>query len=413
MRKTVLHSDEVSRLKAEIEQKLGWGPGLDWHSSVFSELSEKVFEACQVMLSATTLKRFWGVVNHDSVPSISTLDTLSQFCGYENWRDFKQNSSRKIKKQSHFPKKSLYVTAGFLLALLTVVLIGNKRPGAEELPEGITFSSRTLARTYPNSVVFDLDLQGVQSDHIHIQQYWDPTRTISISDDQQQATGIYYFPGYFRAKLLIDDEVVASHDLFLKSNGWIGTVEYTPVPKYFRLGMSDQKELFYPEEIGTEVKGSKDPLMTVYHFVDDLGEVSGDHFTLKATLRNTYDDQWAVCQSVGVYVLGTKGAMIIPFSRVGCSSDNNLMLNDVFLSGKANDLSAFGVDLSDFTEVAIEVEDRNVVVSVGGEVVYQSAYQKTMGRLVGLRFKFLGLGEVATYSLTSDGKDVTLVGLWE
>mgnify|MGYP000150301682 FL=1 len=410
MKKTALHSEEVSRLRAEIEQKLGWGPGSDWHSSVFSELSEKVFEECQVMLSATTLKRFWGVVNHESVPSISTLDTLSQFCGFQNWRDFKQQPSHKRRKQTYFPRKSLYVTAGFLLALLTVVLIGNKRPNAAELPKGIAFSSRALSRTYPNSVVFDLDLQGVQSDNVLIQQYWDPSKTISISDDQQQATGIYYFPGYFRAKLLIDDEVVASHDLFLKSNGWIGTVEYTPVPKYFMPGMSDEKELFYPEEIGAEVKASKDPLMTVYHYVDDLGEVSGDDFTLRANIRNTYDDQWAVCQSVGVYVLGTKGAMIIPFSRVGCSSDNNLMLNDVYLSGKANDLSAFGVDLSDFTEVSIAVKTKSVQVSVRGEVVYQSAYQKTMGRLVGLRFKFLGLGEVANYSLTSGGRNVTLVG---
>ena len=46
------------------------------------------------MLSHVTLKRVWGKVKYESLPSTHTLDTLVQYLGYESWRDFRsQNCS--------------------------------------------------------------------------------------------------------------------------------------------------------------------------------------------------------------------------------------------------------------------------------------------------------------------------------
>jgi hypothetical protein len=38
------------------------------------------------------LKRVWGKVKYDSLQNTHTLDTLVQFLGYENWRDFKSQN---------------------------------------------------------------------------------------------------------------------------------------------------------------------------------------------------------------------------------------------------------------------------------------------------------------------------------
>ena len=83
----------VERCLLQIEEKLGWGSSDLWHNEVFNELSEKIQEATDVLLSSTTLKRIWGKVNYKSAPSINTLNTLSQFAGYTNWRDFKMKSN--------------------------------------------------------------------------------------------------------------------------------------------------------------------------------------------------------------------------------------------------------------------------------------------------------------------------------
>lgn len=279
------------------------------------------------------------------------------------------------------------------------MLVSNKGIDSPKVFDAISFSSRPVTNTYPNSVVFDFDLNDLEADSLYIQQYWDETKTIKVKRNQGQATGIYYFPGYFRAKLVVDGTVARQHDLFLRSNGWIGTVEYEPVPKYFDPKPLNESGLGYPAELKAEIESSAKPLISVYHYIDDLGNVSGDNFSLTASLKVDWSEKWAVCQAVRIYIIGTGGAMIIPFSRTGCSSDNDLLLNDVFLSGKEHDLSFLGTDFSDFREVGLSVRDQMVHISIQGNEVFKTRYENSMGRLVGLRFKFRGLGQVGTLTL--------------
>ncbi|MEM7375553.1 MAG: hypothetical protein AAF587_43570 [Bacteroidota bacterium] len=394
------HQEDLRRLRRELEKFLNWGSVEHWHSAMFKELSEKIYEASQVMLSPATLKRFFGVVNHQGSPSITTLNALCQLLGYENWREFKVSNPPGLYRWiQSLHKIPVYVLLGIVLLSATSLLISNHQSPIPIDEEAFTFSSRVLTNTYPNSVVFDFDLPDLQTDEVLIQQYWDTNKTIVVHPEQQQATGIYFFPGYFRAKLLVNGHSVREHDLFLKSNAWLGTVEYRPVPKYFSPQSNAEKNLTYPKDLVEEITESEDPLIMIYHFVSDLGNVSGDDFHLRATIRNTYQEKWAVCQTSRIYVLGTDGAMIIPMSRIGCSSDNNLMLNDFYLNGKEHDLSAFSTDLQDFTDIEILTVEKEVTVKFSGKEVYKATYQESMGRLVGLRFKFLGMGEVESFDL--------------
>ncbi len=75
------------------------------------------------------------------------------------------------------------------------------------------------------------------------------------------------------------------------------------------------------------------------------------------------------------------------------------MLNETFLSGKEHDLSAFGTDLSRYTDLEIKVRSKKIFVSINDNLVYEGEYSETMGRLVGLRYRFLGVGEVASFTL--------------
>lgn len=399
--KDQVDNKDILRLREHLERKLEWGKASDWHSSMYTELSDKIFDKCQIMLSAATLKRFWGAVNHEGAPSISTLDTLSQFLDYDNWRAFKVATSRKkkLKLPTNLPKKSFYVTIGFFIALFMILIVGNRRVDDPEVLAAIPFSSQPVTNTYPNSVVFDFDLKNVRSDSILIQQYWDPTKTISVRRDQKQATGIYYFPGYFRSKLVIDGQSVKEHDLYLRSDGWLGTIDYQPVPKYFWPESPNKDQLICSDDLLNEITELEEPITSTYHYVSDLGNISGDNFTLNSSVRILWSEKWAVCQALRIYVLATDGAMIIPFANIGCSSNIGLMLNDVFLSGKEHDLSALGTDLSNYTDLEIKVQNKKLYVSINSSQVYEGEYFETMGRLVGLRYKFLGAGEVASFSL--------------
>src|SRR5688500_20260799 len=84
-------TDEIllSKAKELIESKINWGDSKDWTNQDFVALSEKIQQQLNVPLSHVTLKRIWGKVKYESLPNTHTLNTLVQFVGYENWREFK------------------------------------------------------------------------------------------------------------------------------------------------------------------------------------------------------------------------------------------------------------------------------------------------------------------------------------
>ena len=54
----------------------------------------------------------------------------------------------------------------------------------------------------------------------------------------------------------------------------------------------------------------------------------------------------------------------------------------------------------------IKVTGQKFELTVDGEARYEMSYQETMGRLVGLRYKFLGLGEVVDFMLTDQDGNI-------
>lgn len=390
----------VQKCLLQIEEGLGWGPSQDWHNDVFIELSEQIQQRTKVLLSPVTLKRVWGRIDYQSAPSKTTLNTLAQFAGYENWRDFKGTSPLKTTRPF---KKVVNANLGIIMlsaSVMTIIFISffslkgasNDRDTID--PESIVFKSKPIAKGLPNSVVFDLDLGGIDSDSIHIQQYWDPTKTISLKPGQSQATGQYYSPGYFRAKLLVDGQPIKQHDLFIKSEGWLGTLDYQPIPKYITSEEITDGKLSFPKAISDEVSKNEQPINTTYHLVQDFDSISGDNFILRSSLQNVYRDKWAVCQKSYVIVLGTKGAMVFSFSIPGCSSDLGVMMNDVYFSGKEHDLSGLGLDLSIEQNIKIQVKDKQVEIFSDDNSLFTGSYNQSIGRVVGIRYRFLGLGEV-------------------
>lgn len=397
----------VQQCLLQIEKEMAWGASNTWHNDVFIELSERIQERTQVLLSPTTLKRVWGRIDYQSSPSITTLNTLAQFAGFLNWRDFKNQSS--AKKPSWLSRKVRPNLGVIMLSasVMTLVFIsffslkGSKSTSEVIDVSAISFDSRPTTRGMPNSVIFDFDLGAIKSDSIYIQQYWDPTKTIKLTPGQKQATGQYYRPGYFRAKLLVDGISLKEHDLFIKSEGWLGTLDYEPIPKYVPTKEIVKGKLSFSTSILEEIAFSSQPITTTFHMVDNFKAVSGDNFVLHTSIRNRYSEKWAVCQNAAIFILGTKSAMIVPFSIPGCVSEIGVMMSDVYLSGKEHDLSGLGVDLSVTQNFKIEVRDKQLTIFLGDRQLFTERYYQTMGTIVGLRYRFLGAGEVSYLKLTN------------
>ena len=97
----------------------------------FEFLSECIFEKFHEKISPTTLKRLWGYLSESTTPRNSTLDILSMFVGYDNWKDFckknpieeeKRKEERGENRDEKTQKKRL--SPAILYTIIALLLIG-------------------------------------------------------------------------------------------------------------------------------------------------------------------------------------------------------------------------------------------------------------------------------------------------
>ena len=418
---TMNHDTEYLQLCITlIEQKLNWRPAEEWRNYEFTELSEKILDVTSINLSVTTLKRVFGKLKYESLPSTVTLNALAAFLGFTSWMDFK--SRQKLSKEREqavisSERKISFLTqkvwpiaaaATVIIAILAFTFLSGTSVHTLKNEKEIVFTSKPLARGLPNSVVFNVDLKGNKPGKVVIQQSWDSTRTVALEPGQTQATGIYYVPGYFRAKLILDGKIIKEHDLFIRADRWMATIDHKPIPTYIK-----EKDLLLKDEMGISenvlagIKTISKPTWLTYHLVKPFGDLQSDNFSLETAIKNTYAEGPAVCKTAKIFVLCSKGAFIIPFSIAGCISDINLKVNEVYHQGKLNDLSSFSADLSDWSDVKLEVKNREMKVFLNNKLIRQEIYKEDAGEVVGLRFSFLGAGAVKNVKLMNEkGADV-------
>ena len=88
-----LETDYIQRCLKLAEIRFDRGTHSEWSSYDFEKLSEAIHEATGVVLSVTTLKRLWGKLSYTNTPAITTLNTLAQYAGYEDWGSFRRKLS--------------------------------------------------------------------------------------------------------------------------------------------------------------------------------------------------------------------------------------------------------------------------------------------------------------------------------
>ncbi|MEO0330979.1 MAG: hypothetical protein AAF223_04730, partial [Bacteroidota bacterium] len=209
----------IELLKQIIENEMAWGNSQEWTHQDFEQLSERIWQKTQTKLSATTLKRLWGKVNYQSQPATNTLNALAQFASYEHWRDFVGSQSyvshtteKELPKQkATLPTISKKLAILLLIPVLVLVVLGFNRWVNRPLEidaSQVTFSSEPVTKGLPNTVIFHYDVSQLSFSNIEIQQSWDTRLRQNVEKQDSIYTTTYYYPGYFRAKLLVEEQVI-------------------------------------------------------------------------------------------------------------------------------------------------------------------------------------------------------------
>jgi hypothetical protein len=396
------------------EESLGWGDSAKWNDIDFEKLSERIFELTGTMLSITTLKRVWGRVKYDSSPNAATLNAMAKLLGFDNWRAFKQSVTNDpvfSKPVLHLTKTNYRPVAGIAIAIVLGLMIfwstKQKQPDKPLANIHVKFESKKVTDGLPNSVVFNYDASGLGVDSATLQQSWDPTRNEKIPTYGKEHTSIYYYPGYFTAKLIVNGEVKKESPVFIKTKGWVGILDKKPTPTYL-----SQTDIHLPGALGipgktfTEKTGSpvfNDKWVSFYN-VSEFDGLNGGDFTLETTLRNTSRPEESSCRKVVVYILGKSNAMVIPLAEKGCISALDMYTSSEWIHGKEKDMSAFGCDFNRFQHFACSIKDMKLSVSLNNKQIFTAPITQTIGDIIGVSISFEGTGEIKDIKLGNKDK---------
>ena len=426
-----------------IEARWQRGPSGEWKSYDFEKLSDEIFDATGISLSISTLKRLYGKVSYNNLPSLSTLNTLARFVGFEDWNAFKRretiittpetagDKAGLVKRDmtaaqaeaisnrfmsAEAPKKK-FLWLPFLalpLAVLAYLFVNStKVPLHGPInPYSYSFSSdKVLTEGVPNSVVFHYDASAAPSDSVFIVQTWDMSRRTVVSRTGHAHSAIYYYPGYFNAKLVIDTQIVQTHGLMIGSGGWLAMAEGDPAPFYFK----KEEYMRMGSVLVDSVLLLKNHLPLYPHapwiricYMKEMGPLPDDHFTFETTLRTNRGNGDDACQQVEVLIQCRNDVFIFPLSAPACIGDLRLYALGKTVSSKEEDLSGFGCDLTQWTTLKIETVAGHMQLTLNNRPAYSLDFSNPPDDIVGVQYRFRAGGAVKDTRFSTHGRTIEL-----
>jgi hypothetical protein len=387
-------------------------------------LCDKIESKTGVLISVSTMRRLLNG-QFSRQPQVATLNAIAQYLGYQSWQDFKlektagvtgQAKSFQANEPTLFPFKRfsftrypVFIVILMLTALGLFAMLKLGKPGVAHF-EKATFSLSRATRTdLPNTVIFKYNVDEVNADSFFIQQSWDWRRKVRIYKNTYTLTDIYYEPGFHTAKLIANDQVIKTLDVSIPTDRWFFYAkEKVPLsqPKYIHsvTGIENGSLLLNMNEIlASQVDISKNNEYHQEYFPSAI-QYDSDNFRFTCRVRvNQLNNNF--CPSLMCEVFCQKHFMFFEARPKGCASEIRANYGEKFIDGKTNDLSALGIDLKDWQNIELTVQNKNVIILVNDKKVFACSYQQQSGMITGLGFISNGLCEIDNVDFqTLDGK---------
>jgi len=380
----------------------------------YENLNLLIQEKTGINLSVSTLKRI-SKNQFQRIPQKNTLNALAQFLDYKDWYDFKDNhadtpvAKRKSRRLNFkFRKRVLYIPATAIVVALFVVILLNSKP-AQSYSEA-SFTSRTnVSSGVPNTVIFDYDISMYEFDSAFIQQSWDARRRAEIKRHEKYSTSVYYYPGYHRAKIMINDQLVKEIPVYITTNGWLSLIqnpENDLVPIYVNENCISNDQIYIsPETVETHhIDLSKNNHSTCFYYVNENFNGDSDNFSFESRIKNNIDEGALACQICEISIFAEYGRHVIQLANPGCIGSIFQKFGTEYVMGTNNDLSAFGTNMDKWNTLKLEISNKLVTISLNEAEIYTTSYEGSNGAIKGISYRFAGSGAV-DYTRLYDADD--------
>ena len=402
----------------EIEQKIKLEKTDPLSNSDCDYIAYLIEDKTKVQLGRSTIRRLWEN-KYKRFPQDSTLDALAQFLDYDNWQSFKKGTldrnSRKRKRTFRFKFQRKYILVGVTLAIISffIVVIGmreKQNPDIANNPNVIFECKQTGNQGLPKSVIFKYNIDSCVGDSFFIKQNWRKGTEEQVFKNHYYLTDIYYRPGVHWAKLISNSTVIKKIPVVINSDDWMGILEhgesqkdFTPLTRdrIMKNGcMTTTNDTFsYPVLKESYLK----PL--IFTNVKNFGEIDLNNCQIETSLKAGPSKY--LCNTV-LFGYSSKDfkSGYIKIGPIGCISNLKCGFGDTHISGKKNDLSKLGCDVTNWVDILIKIENKKVAVYLNQEPVIDTSYTKSMDGLQQLYYVFSGAGSVDYITIKSLDGDI-------
>ncbi len=383
-----------------IEQKLNWGDSASWSDQDFDKLSDLIHKETSVLLSQITLKRIWGRISYPHSPSATTLNALAKFCGYESWRECAQSlSNQKAERfESVNPgyskswKKWLMFLA--LLILLGLVFFFRTRSTATK-NELTIFPNITTG--VPVKINFSYQLLKKPVNSAFLWPTWEQKEKIKIEDQKGSVDYIYYYPGFYRTKLMVDGQPLKEQDLQINTDGWLACVEQPGQPLYFQKhdfiknGYLEIEDGLLPR-YGIPFRPV--PPSVRFFYIRDFKGLMNDNFDFETSVKTTFESGNAESEYIEVIIHCKDDVLVIPVCAKSNISNAYLYVAGIERRGERGELQNFYANIRQWVKIKVHGENKEVTISLNDDNLIKIKLADKPAEIVGVQIRFNGSGSV-------------------
>lgn len=402
--------EAIPRLQAQVCARFSYGPSEQWTHGLYEELSEQVLQQTGVLLSANTLKRFFGKIKSSSAPSKNTLNTLAQFCGYESYYQFvQQEAAGSPAPPEPLPappaptrRRAPWLVLGLLLGVAGAAgWWGFFRP-RPALP-AMKFSIAEPAGQVPFTQIFKYRVPPAFADTIYFEEF--EKGPIALSTRDSIFSYMHFVPGFRYVSFRGGGQLLWETTYQVDSDGWLFVFPHGGLEprKYVPLAFEGGALQVTPDELAAhQIDLAQDGGWANYFHMQDYG-VEGTAFTMETRFRNELKRGAQQCQDAIVTVECQHFLFAVHFTQQGCQRYASVQVGSRLYGGIKHDWTALTLDMGAWNQVRYRVAGGVFRVEHEGDTLLELPFQGEPGRISGLHFSFRGLGEVGHVAI-KDGQ---------
>ncbi len=390
----------------QVEKKLNWKKSSFWKESDYLKLSEIIFNASEISISAHTLKRLFGKIKYKENynPQQATKDALSIFLGYASWKDFVQQYQKSIqKKESNIGSRQKKIAMAMTIVTLMLLFVAYNIIATATAKEKdvFLFDIQDSIGTVPFTVHTKYDFSETISDSLFIDfDFVHPVtgEQIKKTDKNRFAYNFtYQIPGYYKIQLRNHLDTLKTKNILAMSKEWESYLVEEGYRNRFWMDtkISTKSEDNYLHFSVEELKKSGLQVPQVFFIVNRFfknTQIDGDNFELKTKFKNGKATGGITCYDFILNLYCMNNLNSIKLMEDGCSQYSGIKFGENNVDGTHENLSAFSIKPDEWNTLFVRVNQKEVTAYVNEALIYKGKYNNPNGSIVGIENIFKGSG---------------------